>query len=445
MKQPHGPALPGAPTAGDSCFLSDGTLHFCFVDGVWVQISGGGGGGTTLDYGSFCCCRAEESWLGSGFPEYVGYHAADIYWNQLTYLNCYWDVLEISEGGAVQHQWLRQKFASVADIYVFIRANFVESGMNPNTPLHNAYLRVYDVVGSSVPKIDKVYGMNMFYSMLRGRKNYRKNPCCLEAEPMWNDFRAWFADLCTQGLGFGPGHIYGPNDEKAFWLSRTDVKRYGLPKEGFNSWITTSGGRYIWDWGSSSFSPIPAINTYTNTAAPNGYHMMYCGLYTGMISTWEWLGQDQVAGLLSSFGGFNMSWLALYHLQSDFESNYRAIFVKPLGIDQVGLNWFDENTYDLYALYTRKDTTPIMRQITIGLTARRSVARDLIWLDITKWRPVNWGYGKPRLTSRMTGLQPYTTQFFLREKTTGNISPVSKARVVLSQRHRFAPFKYEVR
>lgn len=443
MKQPHGSVLPGAPTAGDSCFLSDGTLHFCFVDGIWVEISGGGGGGTTMDYGSFCCCRAEESWLGSGFPEYVSYHAADIYRNQSTYIDCYWDVLEISEGGVVHQQWLRQKFASVADIYIFIRANFA-GGVNPDTPMHHAYLRVYDVVGSSVPKIDKIYGMNMFYSMLRGRKNYRKNKYCIENEPAWNDFRTWFNDLCTQGFGFGPGHIYSPNDEKALWLSRNDVKRYGLPVTGFASNITVTGGRSHWDWGSSSFSPLSVATTYNNTVSPAGISINYCGLYTDMISTWEWIAENSVSSLLATFGSFNMSWLLLYHMQSINDPNHRAIMVKPLGIDRVGLNWFDDVAYDLCALYTRKDTTPVMRKLDVT-SAMRSVARDLLWVEITKWRPVNWGYGKPRLSANMIGLQPYTTQFFLRDKTTGEVSPASKSRIVLSQRHRNAPFKFEVR
>lgn len=441
MKQPHGSVLPASPTAGDSCFLSDGTLHFCFVDGVWVQISGGGGG-STQEYGSFCCCRAEESWLISGFPEYVGYHAADIYWNSATYQDCYWDILEISDGGVAQNQWLRQKFASQADIYIFIRANFEESLSNPNTPRYHAYLRVYDVVGTSVPNIDKIYGMNLFYSMLRGKKNYRKNKKCIENEPSWNDFQSWFDDLCNHNMGFGPGHTYSSNDEKALWLSRTDAKRYGLPVPGFSSQVTTPGSRYAWDWGSSDFLSLPTPTTYINTPSPSGLRMTWCGLYTQMLSVWDW--QDSVGNLLATFGGFNMSWLALYHLQSNADPNHRAIFVKPMGIDKVGLNWFDETAYDLYALYTRKNTTPVIRKIIIGST-RRSVARDLIWIDITKWRPVNWGYGKPRLTTKMVGLQPYTTQFFLRDQVTGDISPVSKARIVLSQRHRDAPFKFEVK
>ncbi|RLC87093.1 MAG: hypothetical protein DRJ03_06940 [Chloroflexi bacterium] len=419
-------------------------MHFCYVDGTWTQISGGGGG--TVSYGSTCIAKADtDSWNRTTFPDWMSYPAADLRANSSTYMaHAFFDVIEVDDSPTVHNTWTKMQFADVDALYSFVRANCTESVGNPGTPEYHIYIRYYDVIGAAVPKIDKIYGMNTFYSMLKDAQSYKRNGYCINGQPAWDDFPAWFADLCNQNMGFGGGHIYSAGDERALWLARTNVKMYGLPRPGFTSAITTNGGRGIWDWGSSDFTALPATNGYDNTAAPSGSRRLYCGLYTTMINTWEWIEESQIASFLATYGGFTQSWLALYHLESQAESNYRSLLVKPVGIDRAGLNWFDENLYDLYALYTRKDQTPIMRHIPLG-SSMRSPARDLTWLNITQWRPPNWGYGKPRLSANMVGLQPYTTQFFLRDKVSQEISPISKARIVLAQRHRDAPFKYEVR
>ncbi len=396
-----------------------------------------------LEYGSFCVARAnQDSWNQTTLREWIYYHAADIKRNVSSYFgSCFFDVVELDDS-SVYSTWEKLQFADVAAMYTFIRDNFAESISNPGTPARHAYVRVYDMVGPQVPNIDKIYGINKFYSVLRGSKNYRSNPYCLTSTPSWDFFAPWFNDLCNQNFGFGSGHTYSAGDESALWLSRNERKRYGLPHPGFSSYLQSNVDRAIWNWGDSSFSSLPTPTRYDNDPAPNGSRHTYCGLHTQAISSWEWVDNGPSLGL--GIGSMDRSWLALYHLQSGIDSNHRAIMLKPVGIDQAGLNWFDSSSYDICALYTRKNSTPIMRQLSLA-GSRVSTVRDLVWLDITQWRPPNHGRSPSDLSMNMVGEQPYITQFMLRDKVTREVSPASKPRIVLSQRHRDAPYKYEVK
>jgi len=478
MKQPYGNALPAAPTRGDSCFRDDGTLHFCYTDGVWTQISGGAsaftdltdapasyvgqagnvvsvnpgetglqfspaGGTSRLEYGTAVVVQGDSTnCIRIDFPPEVNRHAADMYNHPGEYFGkCKFDVFEITGGtpASIVNSWLGQSFANIAALYAFILANFIP-GSGPGRVANWALIKWYDEIDDTYPQISKIWGINKFYSMLRGREHYRDSIYCLTPECIrWNRLALWFEDLCNQNVGFGPGHTYNPNDEKAIWVSRNEKKMYGLPRAGFTSFITSAGDRRIWDWGSSSFDPLPVPVAYVNTPSW-GLPLMYCHLDVNTVS-WRW---DPVTNYLFMYNTSRTtsSTVVLYAMESSADPNHRSLFLKPLGIDRLGFNWFDRSIYDLYGLYTRKNTSPIIRQLA-GI-AQETASRDFVWVNRPGWDVVALG-PQARLSKNMVGLQPWTTQFFLRDKTTKKISRVSVARVVRSQRHYNAPFKYEVR
>jgi hypothetical protein len=300
----------------------------------------------------------------------------------------------------------------------------------------------YDTIDDTLPHINKIWGINVFYSMLKGNSAYRTMfPCLNAAGIQWPTFPAWFDSLCNANIGFGPGHAYAPNDEKAVWLARNEKKMYGLPRDGFTSMLGSAGGRYAWDWGSSSFGPIPAVRGYRNVPS-SGDPLVFCSLNVNTHNTWNWV-TGSGGNLIKDIAMDYYSTVAIYALEDASDSNYRAVFLKPYGVDRLGLNWYDTSVYDLYGLYTRKNTSPILRLInTAGM--QESSSNDFMWLNRPRWEPPSSGT-RARLTKSMVGLQPYTTQFFLKDKVTRKISRVSTARVVRAMRHKNAPFKYEVR
>ena len=445
MKQPYGIALPVAPTQGDVCFLetgpSSGETHFCFADGVWTLISGAGGGTSRIEYGSACVLIGEQTnWNQASLPGAVRGTATDLQDNPGVYFGtCKWDLFEIESGGTIVNTWSGLDFANAADLYTFIRANFTP-GVAPNTAANNACVRFYDVIDDAVPKVNKIWGINTFFSMLKGRRRYRDTTLGAIPPCGWTSFAPWFTDLCNQGIGFGPGHTYALGDEGALWTSRNEPKTHGLPRAGFVSTVQVVSNRRIWDWGASDFSVMPGPGDYANNPS-FGALKIYCSLYLPTTTIWSW---NSVLGnsLMQLLASGTYSTIALYALESTSNPNYRSLFLKPVGVDRLGLNWFDTSVYDLYALYTKKNSDPIIRPISLGSMSYPS--RDLLWLDKPRWIPPHSGTAA-RLTSHMVGKGNYTTQFFLRDKVSKKVSPVSKARVVLAQRHRDAPFKYEVR
>jgi len=489
MKQPYGNALPAAPTRGDSCFRDDGTLHFCFTDGVWTQISGGGGaaaftdltdapasylgqggnivtvnpgetglqfspagvGGTQrIEYGGACVAfGSSQTDISSGvFPVGVNRPAADLYDHPGEYFGkCKFDVYEVlynTPPGTVANSWKGLSFAGAAALYAFIRANFVP-GSGPDRIANDAWIRWYDVVDDNADIINKVYGFNMFYGMLRGVKHYQDTQkSCAFAN--WVNFPAWFTDLCNRGVGFPPGYVYSMGTEQnALWPSQTHAKMYGLPRPGFLTQPWAPGNRWTYESLLGIFIPLPFPGMeFQNFTGPGDHLAVWCTLDLRARASWSWWNEtDSMKDLQWNVSHNYASTIVLYPMRqtSPVNSNH-AVFVKPYGIDQVGVNWYDQATYDLYGVYTMKNHSPIIRKLT---PEQGGPTNDLFWLPRMNW-DIAQIYTAKRLTTKMAGKDPdFSVQFFLRDKVTSKISRPSSARVVLSQRHRNAPWKYEVK
>lgn len=447
MKQAQGAVLPASPTIGDICSLTtDDTMHYCKADGVWTQIAGGGGGGGgTIEYGSCCALTAGLTlWLGNIFPAQVERQFVHFWAHHNYYADCFIDVFEIEDGGVVHNEWLEQKFADSTAFMAFVRANFSETPWNPNTPLYNCYIRVYDIIDPEIPKLDKIYGNNTFYSMLKGKSRYKRTVYTVDGNICnWSQLGPWFEDLCNANIGFGPGHSYSLGDEKALWFSRTQTKMYGMPPSGFSCDIAVNGGRRIWNWGASDFDPIPVVTGYHNSPI-SGDPLLFCNLSLANWSSFWEFHNGVSTSFLQQMMSHEYSTLALYALQSNADSNHRAILIKPYGIDTVGLNWFNMSDYDLYIFHNRKHSSPIIRGPITGF-GMRSMSNDLVWIDKRQWRPPNWGGLRSRPNMNGVGQGRWTTQFFLRSRVDGKVSPLTRAKIVMTQRHHDAPFKFEVR
>jgi hypothetical protein len=378
------------------------------------------------------------NWTTTVVPGAFAGTAADLYHNPSNYFGkCKWDLFEVDFSNVVLNSWLGMDFADADALYTFIRANFTPHPFTPNTAAYHGYIKYYDEIDETLPRIDKIWGINTFFSMLKGRRSYRHNYYSLDVSRInWSQFPTWFDDLGNQSIGFGPGHTFNPNDEKAIWVSRNDKKVHGLPVPGFQITPGVSGGRYIWDWGSSDFAPI-SMGSYEN-APSSGSRILYSSLYLPTRATWSWWTNTQ-SSFMSTQAQNCYSTVVLYALEHTADPNHRAIMLKPLGIDRLGLNWFDSALYDLYALYSRKNYSPIMRRITsIGLSG---LTNDLRWIERPQW---DLGSSRARLSKSSVGLEPDIVQFYLRDKTSKKISRISEARVVRAQRHRDAPYSYEV-
>jgi len=441
MKQPYGNSLPASPTVGDVMFLDDNTLYFCYSAGTWTAISGASGASETRqEYDSVPLAIAKGTAdTQSAFIGLVRRQAPHIR-SYTNYSQCKWDLWEFSDAGVAINSWSGQQFDTEADLYTFLAANAVVVG-----GFYDNFIvgLIYDVVDEESPRITKMYGMNTFYSLLRGRRNYKAGLSftCADSDNIhWSGLGAWFEDLCQAGMGLPAWYTWNAADhaERVLWFPRSGSRKlYGLPPEGFTSAISTLGGdRNNWAWGTSSWQVAAVPNTYENDG---GLQTIWCRLdKSAWSSTWDFI--TNPTRFMTSFNSA-ASWLRLYRLQRA-GGGYNSVFVKPVGIDRIGFNWFDTTAYDLVAMYTKKDRTPIIDTMDVS-SGVESRFNDLIWLESSVWWPTSFGTSG-KLSYGSTTMKP-NINFFLRDKTTGSISPLSKAHVQFTTNTRGCPFKTEIK
>ena len=264
MKQPYGNSLPGSPTTGDICFRDDGTLHFCYTDGVWTGIGGSGGSSISEQYyDQVPLALVGTPVLTSNFIGLAKRKSPFLTNNYGTYALARWRIWEFNYTGTVVNSWENLQFATAADLYSFLSTNAVTSGGMYSNSIVGL---VYDIIDTESPAITKIYGMNTFYSLLRGTRAYKRgNLRSVEGDASgpylrWGGFSSWFEDLCNQGLGLPAGYAWNPADQafKSIWFPRGGgQKLYGLPPEGFSSFLITSGRRE-WAWGTMSWQDTPS-------------------------------------------------------------------------------------------------------------------------------------------------------------------------------------------
>jgi len=436
MKQSLGLVLPVGPTHGDVCFnTASDTLYFCNVDGLWEAI----GAKNIVPLSTVLICTANFTpWADAAGPisDFPGHVALQLSFGydeaQFSVLSrSFFDILEMADDGTIYNMWAGLKFTATAEVMAFIRANCEESTITPASPKHNVYMRVYDIVSNEVPKLNKIYGINRFYSLLKGRKQYRNNKPSVDSFGTgWTHFATWFDELSNQLIGFEPGHVYAAGDESSIWMSMDDRCRYGLPDDGFGVNLTNAGGRKIWDWVSHTYIPV-VIDGYLDSG-----QRAYCSLdLFDNKNSWNWSSNPYGWETMRTVD-FAHSTVVFYGLERNGDPNHRAVFLKPVGIDAVAVNWFDTSKYDLFGHYARKGCTPVSRPITdLG---QGSISNDLQWIE----KPA-WCVGAYDITSVAVG--DLAVRFFLKDKITDAISPLTKARVQTTKRRHDAPIKWEVK
>ena len=402
-----------------------------------------------IHYDSFCALWPGENWLRTSFPQHVYATSPAVLREYDHYKDCFWDVYEVASDNVPGsndvelRSWKGKRFPLVQHLYSFIRGSCERHLFIDNSPRHAIYVRVYDVVDADVPVIDKVYGINTFYHMLHGARARTNTPLSLDLPGGvdWPDAPAWFESLRAElsgDIGAGPPLA---DESRVVWFPSGPKKLYGLPRTGFGIplpnaspphqrrvWRTTSGG---------SLQEITAsYANFANTPSSAGWDIHYCDLDLSSL-TWVWNGPAAGRSAKAAQDGAG-SRIILYHMSAGSD---HAVYVKPVGIDRVGLPWFDSNLYDLYGMYTVPGISVEIRKIAGIDPGFQTVRRGLTWVDLHSWIPP----GKKRLGANAVGWRMPATSFFLRDKLTGRISPASSARIVLSKGHRNAPFKFEVK
>jgi len=435
MKIPIGtPPSPLVPTTGDICIDAiNNTLYHCPIDGNWVNANTGDQ--EILTYGSACLyiggVTQWHDYPGSTpLPPHLHAQSPNMYESFSLVANSFFDILEIENDGTVRNMWTNLSFSAPGEITAFVRANFTENALpDDNRPMYNAYIRIYDIVDSGIPRLEKMYGANRFYSMLEGR-NRTRDMAYLPAVNHWADFGPWFENLCNRTAWLPPGTLYTPGVEKMLWVATDRRTRYGLPADGWSIYHGIPNGpshnRNVWDSGSGNQQSVGPLFPEVFRNSPVEPNQVYCSLYLDDpgLASWDWWdypSHHEIAQVKWD----TRSTVVVYFMENQVDLNKRAFLIKPIGIDMVGLNWFDDTKYDLCALHTRRNTYPRSYTCSPTVPAPNSLpgqTNDLYWTS-------KYGWATGLLDMQSVAGGENSIRFFLRDKTTNFVSRVTKSRI----------------
>ncbi len=328
------------------------------------------------------------------------------------YDNCFWS---ITRHWVSKHTWNDLRFSSAAEVYAFVLDNaWSISGWIYQ---YDFTAEVYDKIDANIPAIPTVYWYNMFYSMLKGRKNYKKTMSVLDDITERWDYDQWIEDAVRTVTPYttynrvwwdnGNNLIRTPaNHKKIYWLLRED-------------WYTNNnnGRRYTTDWASiidNASSPLWQYHIDQNES-------YYCRIWMGG-SWYDFINKSEIVQFVNERR--YKSYIVLYRMFN--WANY-SIFVKPVWIDILTVPYFDTSKYDLYWYMDARNRRTQIKKITVPQMS--TAYTDAFRIPLSSRTPLKYN-----IQSIKWFWESMSMRFMLKDKVTGKISPLSKAKIVWSSK-----------
>lgn len=333
-------------------------------------------------------------------------------------------------------------FTTMQDYVDWKNANIPHSGGVPDLFTEDVCLKPFDVVDSTIPVVSRMYGYNEVYIGVKGR-HYRSgfphagpgswNPALLKA--IWETLFPWTIGLITE-VDFGQN----AGGRKACWLPSNWTKMYSMPKVGEIVQISSqSSGRYSGCENWENFNPV-RLGTYAIDAV--------FGLIVHGDGTWEWCyfeGEGLKRTNIQIFEHPDGACLTVYRLYRGTEVGERevAVYIKPQGINQVWLNYYDESKYDLEIVWVQEDMQKsLFRRIDPSEFFRPAHPNSGVCL----WRG-SWTNSHSRYALNLwhVGYQNRPDAYFrYRNKATGKVGPLSRSKIRCFVGQTNAPVKFMV-
>ena len=333
-------------------------------------------------------------------------------------------------------------FNNKTDLYNWINSVIPNNGSQVTD---NVHIQIYDIISGDVPGIQKVYGINSLYLRIVGSRNGKKssirtafltkdnagvkNIIMLLSEYFTNEAILPFPISSAQY------DANGENSKRVLWISGNKRNIYGLPR--VNDYITLSNTippdpRHWWDFDNIS-------STVQNTLDAGGHliqSMCYLVDYGG---TYECVSKAQITSHMYSYTDIPI--VAVYLIKHASNPDAWAFYMKPVGINTVYVDWFDQNLYRLESVGFNKD-----RQIRLKYCPCQvgQVYNDFIG-DRTQVKKDTWIFNDNLSHMTNTGfVTPRKIKFRLRRLSDGKLGPLSHATIKPILRTRNAYLKWMV-
>jgi len=327
----------------------------------------------------------------------------------VNYQSSLWDIHD--KNGVLLSE--KQVFANRGELYTHLQTVVPNDG---SVYEMEAYATVYDEINNDIQPIQKMYGINTFFhSLNNGRKlslvyvNFSQS--IWDGSEGWSDFEDWVQDLYQNTID--GSRVYQSGDERIIKSTRNYRKAFSAIHSLKAQKFEIKNNRYTYNLGGQIVSTGNS-GDYSQDVSKS----KYCVRQIDDPSSWEWIDWDNVGALASAQLKSETTIIACYVWENGGEY---CISIKPINIDMVYLDYFDNKKYELYKIENRRDSYDYITKIDNALSKYQ--IGNSTTLPKNKYLPNNFGITKNGLFGIQT---EFKYNFYLKELSTNQISPISR-------------------
>lgn len=266
--------------------------------------------------------------------------------------DCFWRVDNYNTHSSTVHS-----FPTKADFVAWKNANIPHGGV-PDKFTELLNLTPFDIVDSEIPIMTRLYGMNNYYNGMTGNRSRSKENHFGPGtggdgilKSIWDHLWPAYSFLWNVGDFTRNG-----GGRKACWKSANWTKLWSMPMTGEQimtaatpSWSATRHTAIPENWeGFNNLTPGPPMNIVSKTAV----------LIEDGMAAWSFVDAFTFGGLKTinkhMLSGNNNGAFIAFKLQSGADGTEPscAVLIKPMGIDRIWLDYFDDTRYDLEIVFS---------------------------------------------------------------------------------------------
>jgi hypothetical protein len=218
------------------------------------------------------------------------------------------------------------------------------------------------------------------------------------------------------------------NGERICWVSSNPRKDFGSPKAGTDITPIVRSERAFCDGVGSPYAQ----------AEGSGQFILGDPISMTFFGYASWFIKPYYSRNVSEWALNSLSQILVYPVTMVGAPAFRAIYVKPVGIDSVHIDYFDTSKYQLESIGMRKGRSPEIIRVFPG-PSDISMKRNAYRIRRDQWNM--WH----REILAFGSTPPYSVKFRLRDLRTNKVGPFSSGTIVPIMNTRYKRIHYMVR
>jgi hypothetical protein len=346
------------------------------------------------------------------------------------YSRCHVDLLIDNGFGGGEVFRTGMQFNSLSDLADTLNIILPKTG--PIFSTRNIRMRVYDFIDDGIPGIHKITGNNYSFTKLLSGRNLGSRPQgtsgWVREDSPWANMQTYLSEIWTAVMSESfPLPLFPTEAYQLFWVPSSGHKRMVLPAYRGLKINPPQNLRRVWN-GSATELASTSSSLFTDQSLFN--HAIVGSPFNGGPPTIVGKEKSYSAHIMRMGGGSVMIAYPVVNL-----SSRRAVYLRPLGIDQIYTNIFDTTRYRLEA-FSRFDanSNPNVRVVGDPVSG--------VWHNSQgPYELMSWASGSARWEQRrMKESLPSDVYLHLRDTVTNKVSRLSEQYMVWKHfTHAFPP------